>query len=115
MSDVFRTMIIPASLATLARALAAGLSPQGVNMFQVKLSPDGTTPTTHYVSTGLIDQDTAALLGDADALYAACVEAGATVTLTQCQSLVNNSDVTDENPFAVFERMGLKMISKTIP
>ena len=51
-NDIARTMIVPAALAPLARALAAGLSPGGVGMFQTGLSPTGAEPATHYVSSG---------------------------------------------------------------
>ena len=43
MTDVFRTLIVPAALAPLARALGAGLSPAGVGMFVVPLSATGNT------------------------------------------------------------------------
>lgn len=55
MSDVRACMIVPASLAPLARALAAGLSDRGVGMFEVGLSATGDAPATHFISVGMID------------------------------------------------------------
>ncbi len=110
MSDVHACMIVPASLAPLARALAAGLSDRGVGMFEVGLSATGDAPATHYVSTGMIDDEIAALLKDAAALFAACNAAGAPVTLSQCTALVSQSDVSDQEPFAAFSRLGLQLV-----
>jgi hypothetical protein len=110
-TDVERTLIVTAANAPLARALAVGLSPGGAGMFNTALSPTGAAPATHYVSAGWIDADIAALLGDAAALHAACVAAGAGVSLAQCESLVTQSDVSAENPHSVFDRLGLALVS----
>lgn len=125
--DVFRTMVIPASLVSLARALGAGLSPGGAGMFTTGLSADGSEPATHYVSSGMIGEQFAACIASGDLLYAACVEAGATVALDQCNALVADSDVTDgtrlvddagievlttETPFQAFDRLGLKLVTE---
>lgn len=110
MSWVFRTMIVPAALAPLARGLAAGLSPAGVGMFEVPVSSSGTEPATHYISTGQIDSDFAEVVVDADALFAACQAAGAAVTLPQCQALVALSDVTADEPHGVLTRLGLQLV-----
>lgn len=111
MTDAFRTLIVPAPLAPLARALAAGLSPEGGNnMFATGLSPTGDAPATHYVSTGHIGERFAECIADAEVLYAACVEAGASVTLAQCTALVSQSDVSEEEPFVAFDRLNLQLI-----
>jgi hypothetical protein len=111
--DVFKTMIVPASLTPLARALAVGLSEMGgQGMFTAALSPTGTPPSTHYVSTGYIDEAIANSLDSADTLYAACQAAGAAVTLAQCQALVSQSDVSEQEPFSAFARLGLQMVQE---
>jgi hypothetical protein len=114
MTDIHRTMIVPAALAPLARALAAGLSPGGVGMWVVGLSPTGAEPATHYVSSGLIAPQFGGVMQDAGALHAACVAAGASVTLAQCQALVSQSDVSGGDPFGAFERLGLKLVVGTL-
>lgn len=127
MTDIMRTMIIPAALAPLARALAAGLSPGGAGMFTVGLSPTGEEPATHYVSSGLISGAFENVMTDASLLHAACVAKGATVTLEQCQALVSQSDVSGgevliddegreyvETPFQAFERLGLRLVAGTL-
>jgi hypothetical protein len=111
MSYTFRTLILPAAQVPLAQALAAGVSgPAGSGMWTTGLSPNATAPATHYVSTGMIDAQFVAVLTDADALYAACQAAGASVTLAQCQALIAGSDVTDEAPFDAFARLGLQLV-----
>ena len=63
MSDIFRTLIVKAADAPLAREIAVTLSPSGgSNMWVQGLSPTGEPPATHYVSTGLIGPDFAALV-----------------------------------------------------
>ena len=104
-------MILPAALAPLAQDLAEGLAgPAGAGMWTTGLSADGSEPATHYVSTGMIEDQFAAALTDADALYAACQAAGASVTQEQCEALVAESDVSADAPFDAFARLGLQII-----
>lgn len=108
MTYTFRTMIVPAALAPLARALAAGLSPEaGAGMWQVALAPDGATEPTHYISTGMIDEQFVGAVSDAAILYAACQSAGAEVTQAQCDALVAQSDVSADAPQGAMDRLGL--------
>lgn len=124
--DIARTMIVPAALAPLARALAAGLSPGGAGMFQTGLSPTGAEPATHYVSSGLINPALGGVMKDAAMLRAAVVAKGGKVTLAQCQALVSQSDVSGgvlideegreytETPQQAFARLGLKLVTGTL-
>ena len=108
MTYSFRTMIVPASLAPLARALAAGLSPTaGAGMWQTALAPEGAPEPTHYISTGMIDSEFVGALSDASVLYAACQAAGAEVTQAQCDALVALSDVSTDAPQDAMDRLGL--------
>lgn len=123
MTDVFRTMIVTAADAPLARTLAAGLSPGGVGMFVVGLSPTGKAPATHYISTGHIAEPFAACIVSGESLHAACTAAGAAVDRATCDGLVQRSDVSDgtrfdpesealigESPFDAMARLGLQRI-----
>ena len=113
---IFRTMILPASLVPLAQSLAVGVSgAAGSDMWQVGLSADGSEPATHYISTGMIDDQFVAMLTDATALYAACQAAGASVTQAQCDALVSGADVSTDKPFDAMARLGLQMIASPIP
>lgn len=112
MDNVFRTLVVPATLVDLARGLGAGLSTGGEGMFTVGLSADGSLPATHFVSTGYIGSRFAEYITSAELLHAACTEAGASVTLEQCTALVTESDVSEEPPFDVFTRLGLTLTSE---
>jgi hypothetical protein len=115
MSWVQRTMIVTAAQAPLARALTAGLAgASGTNMFATPLSATGALPATHYISTGLIQDSFAALLEDADAVYAAAQQAGAPVTLAQINALLTASDLSEDEPFAAMARLGVKMIPEAL-
>lgn len=84
-------------------------------MFEVGLSANAAEPASHYVSTGMIDDEIAALLKDAAALFAACNATGAPVTLSQCTALVSQSDVSTDPPFAAFDRLGLHLVRSNLP
>lgn len=111
---VNRTMILPATLAPLARALASTLAGDAAaDMWTVGLSPTGAEPATHYVSTGAVGVEFEMALTDANVLFEACQAAEAPVTLEQCQQLVDGADVGNldtEGAFAAFERLGLKLV-----
>src|SRR5690554_4528736 len=106
---VNRTMIVPAHLAPIARAMAEAVAgPPGAGMWTTGLSADGSEPT-HYVSSGPIAAEFAALLIDGHALHEA---AGGQVPLDTCLELVATSEVVDldsESPFDTFARLGLRM------
>lgn len=107
-SEVIATLVVPLSLVTLARALAGGLSERGKGMFTTPLSVSGGDPVTHYMSSGFMDSNIYELLMDISALHMACVMAGANVTIEQCTTLVNSSDVSLETPESVLSRLNLK-------
>lgn len=105
--NINRTIIIPAALAPLARALSVGMSAGGVGMFETPLYTGA--EITHYVSSGWIDEAFDVVLSDADALFAAC---GGAATLEQCQALTGTSEVADcdiESAQATFDRLGVTL------
>ena len=127
----FRTLICTAATTPLARDIAATLSPTGgQTMWLTGLSATGNAPATHYVSTGLISPEFAALVpeqvweqdangdwvqtgstpGDPVLCYQMCVAAGMTVTQAQINAVYAAADVTAQEPFVAFGRMGLKMV-----
>jgi hypothetical protein len=87
---IHRFMVVPDSQKATARALALQVSPQGAadGLWLTGLSATGTGAPTHWVSTGMVDSQLAALLGDAAATFAAYQAAGgSTITLAQIQAL----------------------------
>lgn len=121
---ILRTMIVPATLAPLARSLAVGLAGEpAAGMWTTGLSPTGAEPATHYVSSGAIEDTFAGIIVDANAMYQATQAAGVDVPLETLEALVENSVITDgtyideeentqtETVFQTFDRLGLKLVS----
>ena len=104
----FRTMIVPAALVDLARTIAAGLSSAGADMFTTPLGTG--VVVSYYVSTGHIGSAFAAAIADPALLHDACVAASIDVTLAQCESIVSQSDVSEEPPFEAFSRLGVQLM-----
>lgn len=84
-----RFMVVPAANVATARQLALDLAepPAADNMWTVGLSPNGLAPATHYISSGLIDIQFAALLGAAASTYAVDQAMGGSVSLADIQAL----------------------------
>jgi hypothetical protein len=134
MTDAFRTYIVPAAHADLARALCA-LEPGGAGMFATPLSATGAEPATHYGSTGQVpgamgaasplavweqDADGAWVEvsrepGNAAAVYAAAQAATPPVacTLADVEALFAAADVTQQDPWTALARLGLQMVTPT--
>lgn len=125
-----RCIIIPASAQAKAQALCAGLAGQaGAGMFVVGLSASGNAPATHYVSSGPISDEMAALLpcksvttdaegnqqitttpGHPELVPALALKAGITVTPAQITALYASIDVSDQQPFEAMARLGLQIV-----
>lgn len=137
MSDIFRTLILPAADAPLAQQIAVTLSPVGGSgMWTTGLSASGKDPATHYVSTGLIGPDFAMLVpctfweldedgdwivtgsepGNASLVVLACgaVEPPLKLTEKQVQGLMDRADISPQEPFTAFSRMGLIQITEEL-
>jgi hypothetical protein len=129
--DIFRTLIVPADQAPLARLIAATLDPVNCQgMFTTGLSPTGDEPSTHYISSGGISEGFAALVpfavwaqepdgqwveisrdpGKPAQTFALCQQAGLEVTLEAIEVMYASADVTAENPWAAMARMGLQLV-----
>ena len=131
----FRSLITTAATTPLARDIAATLSPTaGQNMWLTGLSATGNAPATHYVSTGLISPEFAALVpeqmweqdengdwvqtgstpGDPVLCYQMCIAGGLTVTQAQVDAVYAAADVTEQEPFVAFARLGLVMVQEPL-
>jgi hypothetical protein len=130
MSDVFRTLIVPDAYAPLARSIAAALSESGRDMWTTPLAPTADGPPTHWVSSGWIPPGwqymvpcqtwqvidgvwtmTDSAPGHPEAVVAACAEAGLSVDLADVLALFASADVTAQNPWMAFDRLGLVMVA----
>lgn len=124
----YRCMIVPAEHVDLARVLCETLAgPGGAGMFTTALSATGDDPPTHYISSGLIEDNFAALL-PLDALvddvwtrtYAGLPETivqlyNATdnppVTLAKVNAVFATADVSEQDPHQAMARLGLQIVS----
>ena len=126
-ADIFRTMVVPASKAALAREIAVAIKPvEGQGMWTSPFSPDGQEPATHFISTGYISPEwllimplqvweevdgvwtmTSSFPGDAALLEQALKAAGSAITQAQIVDLFGASDVTEQPPWLAIERLGL--------
>jgi hypothetical protein len=131
-TDIFRTLLVTDLDAPTARQIAETLAPVGGSrMWLAGLSPTGKPPATHYVSTGLIGPDFAAMVpctfwanedgvwtetgsepGNAALVAMACASMDPPLVLTekQVQGLMDRSDISDQEPFVAFGRLGLQLV-----
>lgn len=108
MGWVFRTIIVPDAYVDIARAACEHLAGAGGSgMYTTPLSPTGELPATHYISSGLIEQEFAALLANPDALTAVATSAG--LDAAPLIAIISASDITDEAAGTALARLGLQL------
>ena len=109
-----RTIIVPDTVVVPARMACEALAGAGGSgMYSVPLSPTGEPPATHWISSGLIEQEFADLLANPDAL--AAVATGAGLDPAQLAALVAASDISDlalESFDDALARLGLSRIQE---
>lgn len=131
MQYVYLTMTVPAALRDQCNALSfAAAGEAGRDVWSTGLSATGNAPATHYISSGPISDDMAALLpcttvdsegvastspGQPAAVPALAAKAGITTTLEQIKALYASIDVSDQDPFAAMARLGLQIVRVTLP
>ncbi len=117
MSWLHRCMIVPAEHADLARVLCETLAgPGGAGMFTTALSPTGTEPATHWISSGLIESEFADLLplgstpGQPDVVHSLALQSGMFVSIDDITGLLAAVDVSDQSPLEAMDRLGVRMV-----
>jgi hypothetical protein len=109
-----RTIIVQDAFAPLARSLCSGIAEgsAGAQMFTTGLSPTGLGSPTHWVSSGLIYEELAALLESSEAIFEACQ---GQVSLETIQAMLATSVIRqDGDPHAVIAEAGLKLVSEEL-
>jgi hypothetical protein len=130
-SYVFRTLLVAAQDVALASTIADTLGPGGSQgMFQTPLGPTADAPATWGASSGYIDPAWALLApcgtweqdedgqwvriayypGNPEAVVAACEEAGLVVSLADVQGIFDRSDVSEQDPWTAFARLGVTIV-----
>jgi len=110
MSDsVIMTMIVTDANAPVARRLAEAMAGEaGAGMWTVPCTSNA-VDVSHWISSGPISAEFAAVMSGPDVLFAACSAAGIDVTADQCSALLETSDVSDDDPFYAMFRLGILM------
>jgi len=134
MSDLFRTLVIQAQDAPLARGIAAAFGPGGENMWATGLSATGQEPATHFISAGYIPAEFVSLspvgewaqaedgswtrtsyyAGDAATVAMYAAQGGLNVTKAQVEGIFARADVSGQEPFVALGRLGLKIINPPV-
>ncbi len=127
-----RTIIVPAAFQQLAQGLceAAAEGDAGAGMFTTGLSATGALPATHYISSGYIFDDFAALLplttvepsteggepytvterpGNVPFVEGLATQAGITLPPGTIAALFDAIDVMELGPWAAMEWLGLRI------
>jgi hypothetical protein len=127
---IFRTLIIAAEDQAMTSTISETLGGTGgTNMWLTGLSADGTEPATHYIATGLIGEEFAAMVptatweqiddvwtqtdyvpGNALLVSMACAQADVTVTQAEVEAIYARADVTAQEPFVAMARLGLMLV-----
>lgn len=113
---VLMTFIVPAAHAPAARNAAECVAPTGAGMWTTPLSATGVEPASHYISSGHVAPEFAALTNDPALLFQAA-QAGAAAqgialnyTQQQMADAMAASDVSMDQPFDAMARMGLQLV-----
>jgi hypothetical protein len=129
--NIFRTMILPASVAPMAREIAS-MAGGGDAWWTTPLSASGKDPATHFISTGHIPTQMAQMLplqtwgqdasgvwiktastpGNATAVHGFLQQRGVTTyTLAQITAMMAAADITEQPPFTAMARLNLTIIN----
>lgn len=125
------TIILPTAAQALAQGLCvAAAGEAGAGMFTTGLSATGEAPATHFISSGAIETQFAAILpigtvttvdevetversaGNIEAVIQLAKDAGQTVDAQTIGGLFAALDVTAQPPFAAMERLGLQLVTE---
>lgn len=103
LQTVYRCVVVTAAIRDDVRALVVALAGDThADMWSQGLSANGQAPATHYINSGPVRVEMAALLDDAQKLSDATG-----LTLASAQYLLSQADVSAEDPIGVMARMGL--------
>ena len=117
-----RTIIVPGAVVIPARLACEALAGAGGSgMYSVPLSPSGDLPATHWISSGLIEQEFADLLAGPDALAAVGGSAAVIVQLVASPAFAawgTKLPVSVSSPHSIVaqypSRLGLDWLPATV-
>ena len=124
-----RCLIVTDAIATTVRSLADSFGPAASGMFETPLSPTGELPASHWISSGLIGDDFAAIMPFShfvdDVWVTEPYSAAAFVALAEAngvtpppveaiEAIMGMVDVSDQEPFTAMARLGLKLVQEPL-
>ena len=125
-----RCMIVPADQAKFASGLSFAIAGEsGSGMWTTPLSPTGAAPPTHFISSGLIDAQFAALMplmtypADAEPIFTPgrpevaaylATEAGLIKTYEEVAALFAVCDSSDQEAQVAMARLGLVRVTEAM-
>lgn len=135
MAWAYRNMIVADAVVDTCRSLAMLLAGEGQKLWTTPLSADGKEPATHWISTGLIEEQFAALMplgtwaqdekgtwylesyydGQPQLLSQLATDAGYPITEFEVVQVFDQCDVTLQDPQTSYSRLGLQMIQLEEP
>lgn len=133
MAWAYRNMIVADAIVDTCRSLAMLLAGEGQKLWTTPLSADGKEPATHWISSGLIEEQFADLMPLSEWTWVVDDEemgtghweetvispgnpsllaelSGGAVTEEQVQAIFSMCDVTLEEPQQALSRLGLQMV-----
>ena len=125
MNDVYRCIVITDAIRAEAKVLVNALSGRASGMWDTALITPGATAPTNWVSAGLVDPGLAAALESPAALKSVCDYKGFEITITACERLLANTQVSDgtftdddgvtfdEDAHGFLQRIGLEIYQPT--
>ena len=126
MQYLHRALIVPDSIVTTVRALADSFGPAASGMWTTALSADGNLPPTHWIGSGLIGDDFAAIMPYSHfvddvwvtepysaAAFVALAEANGVTPppVEQITTIMSMVDVSDQDAFTAMARLGLQLVT----
>lgn len=131
----YRNMIVAYAVVDTCRSLALLLAGEGQKLWTTPLSADGKEAATHWISSGLIEEQFAALMplatwaqdeegtwylesyydGQPQLLSQLATDAGYPITEFEVVQVFDQCDVTLQDPQTSYDRLGLKMIQPEEP
>lgn len=109
---VHKTIVVNDNVVQMARDMCQQLAGSGgTDMFITGLSETGSTPITHWISSGLIQSEFATLLESPEIVYQVASQSGIELPQGSVEYLLSNCDISDEQAETTLQRLNLSYIS----
>jgi hypothetical protein len=106
MHDVYRCVVVADSIKEICRNLVVQIAgPTHANMWSTGLSANGEEPITHWVNSGYVRIELAALLNSPTLLAD-----GVGITIEEATAILSLADISDEEQTTAIARLGLSVV-----